>query len=982
MAIIQNLEAFVQSYPAGLDSVTDLQLSQNENGRQIRFTIGGVTIPAGSVATISGTKPDGVVYSNTGTIEGADTVIFDEDVQMTAVFGTWYAKIKITNAGNTIASARVRFIIDKDPVDAGAIPSESQLDGLVAEAEEYAEAAGDAAERAAITYGSPLTASTAAAMTDVNRVYVYTGSESGYTYGNWYYYNGSAWVSGGVYNSAAVETDTTLTESGVPADAKATGDKIAELKDDFDNLTNDIVREVIEPEWEQNRVMASDNGLIEVESTVFANSGFITTASDCTIEVTSGYKIFVWACHYNELGHAGLQITNAWTSDTVNYTYNETFPYIIICVQKNPSAVITAEDASNVITIYSKNKSIFALKTDVSDVSEQVTTIENSISDLDSIRNNLSNLSNKVSDALDSEIIVPYTATQGRIIISNNTITLQSANDFCNTGYIDLSILNEVDVTVISGYKICGWTSDNNSFEFVEYAPKALTNGYVTETVNAYADSVRKYAIFSIAKVDGGAITPSEAQNAVSVIYKNDDSLTNAVDSLDTRVSALEESSDNLYTVAVPSKGQILYEADNDSSSGYICNAVAYDDGVIIACRSDGRVVRIGYDGSEETLMTINGSNMDWRLCWIDSNESVYVSPHASYGSMPVADRGLYKLVKGASAFTKVISLYNPSSTVTTETENNDDTIWTMCEDGKGNLYAGVYAHTVRANPAIYKSVDGGNTWTYLFNFKTAGLTSSGMHIHTLIYSEWKDALYCIVGEVNTIFKSTDGAVTWTDLQVTLKFKGSAMCATPYGILIGSDGAYNCEIDILYNDDTTHKTVFSGWANTVFAIRRSDMTGIVYAFTKVDSSVNAEQYFPPLSAITDESALNTWKSGSGHNVTSWTEYYNSIIDQYPNDAIRPQHCAILVSRDGGGCWDVLKKYELGINTSNNTTYIDGFWTTGFFKNGECLTGRFENNAFVNPVVISEGKHKYVSGGCDLEGEIFVRTNQSAIVEVV
>ena len=78
MAIIQNLEAFVQSYPAGLDSVTDLQLSQNENGRQIRFTIGGVTIPAGSVATISGTKPDGVVYSNTGTIEGADTVIFDE----------------------------------------------------------------------------------------------------------------------------------------------------------------------------------------------------------------------------------------------------------------------------------------------------------------------------------------------------------------------------------------------------------------------------------------------------------------------------------------------------------------------------------------------------------------------------------------------------------------------------------------------------------------------------------------------------------------------------------------------------------------------------------------------------------------------------------------------------------------------------------------------------------------------------------------
>lgn len=75
--------------------------------------------------------------------------------------------------------------------------------------------------------GSPLVASTAAAMLDHNKIYVYTGSETGYTYGNWYYYDGTAWQSGGAYNSAAVNTDTTLTLSGVPADAKATGDAIA-----------------------------------------------------------------------------------------------------------------------------------------------------------------------------------------------------------------------------------------------------------------------------------------------------------------------------------------------------------------------------------------------------------------------------------------------------------------------------------------------------------------------------------------------------------------------------------------------------------------------------------------------------------------------------------------------------------------------------------------------------------------------------------
>lgn len=75
-------------------------------------------------------------------------------------------------------------------------------------------------------YGAPLTAATAAGMTDQTRVYVYTGNETGYVNGDWYYYNGTAWVDGGVYNSVAVQTDPTLMLAGVPADAKATGDAI------------------------------------------------------------------------------------------------------------------------------------------------------------------------------------------------------------------------------------------------------------------------------------------------------------------------------------------------------------------------------------------------------------------------------------------------------------------------------------------------------------------------------------------------------------------------------------------------------------------------------------------------------------------------------------------------------------------------------------------------------------------------------------
>jgi hypothetical protein len=75
-------------------------------------------------------------------------------------------------------------------------------------------------------YGAPFIAATVADMTDQARIYVYVGSETGYTAGNWYYYNGTAWVSGGVYNSTALQTDKTLSMADMAADAKKTGDGI------------------------------------------------------------------------------------------------------------------------------------------------------------------------------------------------------------------------------------------------------------------------------------------------------------------------------------------------------------------------------------------------------------------------------------------------------------------------------------------------------------------------------------------------------------------------------------------------------------------------------------------------------------------------------------------------------------------------------------------------------------------------------------
>lgn len=78
--------------------------------------------------------------------------------------------------------------------------------------------------------GTPTAAATVAAMTDHSKTYVYVGSETGYTAGDWYYWDGSAWTSGGPFQATSIITDTTLAVAGEAADAKATGDAIAAAK--------------------------------------------------------------------------------------------------------------------------------------------------------------------------------------------------------------------------------------------------------------------------------------------------------------------------------------------------------------------------------------------------------------------------------------------------------------------------------------------------------------------------------------------------------------------------------------------------------------------------------------------------------------------------------------------------------------------------------------------------------------------------------
>lgn len=79
--------------------------------------------------------------------------------------------------------------------------------------------------------GTPNKSSTKANMVDPSKIYIYTGSEQGMTFGDWYYFDDVQldWVDGGVYNSVAVSTDTTLTMPDMAADAEEVGDRLTSM---------------------------------------------------------------------------------------------------------------------------------------------------------------------------------------------------------------------------------------------------------------------------------------------------------------------------------------------------------------------------------------------------------------------------------------------------------------------------------------------------------------------------------------------------------------------------------------------------------------------------------------------------------------------------------------------------------------------------------------------------------------------------------
>lgn len=138
--------------------------------------------------------------------------------------------------------------------------------------------------------GHPFMAASSSDMTDHSKIYVFTGSTGGgYTNGHWYYWNGTAWTDGGTYNAEAVNTDTSLTQSGTPADAEATGDAIQTL-----NIARAMMPRVL---YSTNNNYLFQSDLTMTGKAIMTQTGEVVdiagcVAGYCPVYMAGNYKIY------------------------------------------------------------------------------------------------------------------------------------------------------------------------------------------------------------------------------------------------------------------------------------------------------------------------------------------------------------------------------------------------------------------------------------------------------------------------------------------------------------------------------------------------------------------------------------------------------------------------------------------------------------------------------------------------------------------
>lgn len=186
--------------------------------------------------------------------------------------------------------------------------------------------------------GSPIPVASKSSMTDTSKIYLLT------TDGNWYYYNNSEWVSGGVY----------ISDSSKVSEVSSFLTQIARLQNPSALTASD---------WEQGAISYENN---EIDSNNRIRSRYIELfgTNSFTISLNPDFQAFI---AYYDLDNNMISYTDWYYNALRTFTINSAVK-IRIVLRKSDETDITPSDYSN-LTLYYDNISVKnILKTPLKDI--------------------------------------------------------------------------------------------------------------------------------------------------------------------------------------------------------------------------------------------------------------------------------------------------------------------------------------------------------------------------------------------------------------------------------------------------------------------------------------------------------------------------------------------------------------------------------------------------------------------------------------
>lgn len=214
---------------------------------------------------------------------------------------------------------------------------------------------------------TPLPVNLKSLMTDHDKVYLYTGSETGESTGYWYYYNGTQFVPGGLYG-AGIQIDPTLTQSGRAADAKVTGDSVDDLIESTMTATLDISRFKTYSYWSFGSKVNPVNGYTSANEPAYCRTTWVSFTQPVMVLIDDpNYEWCVWGYVSNTSAGGAYTPSARYSDKPIIIRPINGAVYFRIGVRRKDEATLTTDYSDTTSDAYKIINSLrtFVLSSDV-----------------------------------------------------------------------------------------------------------------------------------------------------------------------------------------------------------------------------------------------------------------------------------------------------------------------------------------------------------------------------------------------------------------------------------------------------------------------------------------------------------------------------------------------------------------------------------------------------------------------------------------